>query len=123
MSCGASTAWASADARARDVTPRRPLPVRVTQAAYADLDAIIGYISWDSPLNAERVGDRLFEAMESLARFPERSPLAAEADSWGGPVRVMLVYRYRVLYLLRSDEVIVLRVLHGSMLPPVDPMV
>jgi plasmid stabilization system protein ParE len=49
--------------------------VLVTSEAFADLSRIVDYIAPDSPQNAARVIDLLWEAIQSLNAFPHRYPV------------------------------------------------
>jgi plasmid stabilization system protein ParE len=79
------------------------------------------YVYQDSPTIALDVEERLYSAIESLAHFPDRGTIAAESEEWGYTIRVLIVFRYRVLYVVRQSDVFVLRVVHGSRLGPVNP--
>ena len=95
--------------------------VFVNPAARDDIDAIIGFVASQSPINAEMLAERFLDDISSLADFPERCPLALESDRWGYPVRSMLVFRYRLLFTIVGTRVHILRVVHGSMRSPVAP--
>lgn len=87
--------------------------VHTTHRARDDIDRALAYVAADSPMNAAMLYDTFFDAMESLARFPERCPLAMESEHWERAVRSLLVYRYRVLFEVIGSRVIVLRIVHG----------
>jgi toxin ParE1/3/4 len=95
--------------------------VHITHRARGDIDAALAYIAADSPMNAAMLNDKFFDAMKSLAHFPERCPLALESEHWERPVRSMLVHRYRVLFEVIESRVIVLRVVHGMRRPLATP--
>ncbi len=86
--------------------------------AQQDLNAIF---EW---LLAQQAGEpglrwffRLEEAINSLAEFPYRCPLAPESREFPFEVRQLIhghkPHRYRVLYTIDGDTVIILHVRHG----------
>lgn len=89
-------------------SPRR---VIWSPEAYRQLMAAFDFIARDSIDAAERVTGRIVERTERLDVFPERGTPVARLE---GPVRALLVDRYRVLYEVREDEVHVLGVVHTS---------
>ena len=52
----------------------------------------------------------LRSAILSLARFPERHPIAPENDEFAETIRQMIIGRYRVLFTIRGIKVHVLHV-------------
>ncbi|CAG1005421.1 hypothetical protein PHYC_03229 [Phycisphaerales bacterium] len=95
--------------------------VIVMPAAERDLEGLTAFVRRDSPVQADRIEDRRFAAMASLAEFPLRCGVAVESARWGYSVRCLPVHRYRVLYTVRDSTVFVLRIVHGSMNSPVEP--
>jgi Plasmid stabilisation system protein. len=57
---------------------------------------------------------RIFDASERLAEFPESGRIVPEVGRT--EVREVLVGKYRLMYLLLPDEVEVLTVIHGARL-------
>jgi plasmid stabilization system protein ParE len=82
------------------------------------LDQIATYIAQDSPHNAWRVVADLLDAGDDLKLFPERGHLVEE-DSHKR-MREIPKHGYRLIYHIRSETVIILGVIHGSRLFPVD---
>lgn len=93
--------------------------VIITQAATRDLEAIADHVSGSSIDMAEYVIDSIVEGAESLIEFPERGAIAPESAEVGAVVRYLLVFQYRVLYVVRPPRVLVIRVVHGSRRTPV----
>ena len=62
----------------------------------------------------------LHEAIASLARLPKRCPLAPENKSFPSEVRQLLYgrrqYRYRILFTIEGDTVVILHIRHGRRL-------
>jgi plasmid stabilization system protein ParE len=88
--------------------------VEVTQSAERDAHEAYAWIAADSPANALRWFDSLFEALQSLESFPTRCAVAPESEAVGEEIRQLLFGNYRVLFLVRKQTVFVLHVRHGS---------
>lgn len=98
--------------------------VRLTEVAEMEVAAAYETRRQFAPTGADRWYAGLGRALDSLAQFPKRLPLAPESDVFGGGVR-QLVYgktptAYRILFLIvePDDEhfglVRVLHVRHGA---------
>ena len=82
------------------------------ESAYAALDEVIAYIAQDSRQAAVRVLDRALEAAAGLATFAQRGRVIPElADP---RIREVFVYRYRLLYRVERERVVVVAFLHGA---------
>ncbi|HXG29988.1 MAG TPA: type II toxin-antitoxin system RelE/ParE family toxin [Nevskiales bacterium] len=88
--------------------------VEWTEPALADLAALRDYIAEDSPANAERFIERLFEAAARLVAHPRLGREVPEADEAPEEIRELIFRDYRILYLVETDTVQVLTVIHGS---------
>jgi plasmid stabilization system protein ParE len=96
--------------------------VIVTPAAEYDLRAAYRYIRRQAPRAARDWIRRARQNAESLARHPERCPLAPESASLGEPIRELFFGSgnrgtYRFLFVVLDKSVYILHVRHGSMLP------
>ena len=96
--------------------------VIVTPEAETDLRTTYRYIRGQAPRAARDWIKRARQAAKSLARYPERCPLAPESASFGQPIRELLFGTgnrgtYRFLFVVLGQSVYVLHVRHGSMLP------
>ena len=81
-------------------------------SAQAALDEVISYISRDSPEAATRVLEQALETGASLATFAERGRIVPE---WNEPtIREVFVFRYRLMYEVRDDRVVIVAFLHGA---------
>ena len=92
--------------------------VIVSPRAFLDLDDILDYIKRDSPANAIKVVDRLWESMRSLEQMPFRYPVVQGARVRSRAVRRMpvspfLIY-YRVVEEMRVVRVLTVRHGHRS---------
>ena len=94
--------------------------VIVLPEAFKNLDRILSYIKRDSPQNAARVLDRLWDATRSLSIFPQRYPVRENRREPTKVVRSMPVPPYMIYY--RVDDLLhvvrVLTVRHGSRKQP-----
>ena len=96
--------------------------VVVTPAAESDLRAAYRYIRNQAPLAARDWTRRARQSAKSLARHPERCPLAPESASFDLPIRELFFRSgnrgtYRFLFVVLDRSVYILHVRHGSMLP------
>jgi toxin ParE1/3/4 len=86
--------------------------VRWTLTAEEDLRAIEDFIAKDSVLHAVHFIDRLIGAAEQLRHAPKMGRVVPEFHR--DDLRELLFRAYRIVYQLRGDTVIVLRVVHGA---------
>lgn len=84
-----------------------------SEVAEADLDDIYDYIARDVPYYAEMFVDRLIEATDKLEEHPRMGRKVPEADH-RDDVRELIVQGYRIIYLLQTEQLQILTVLHGS---------
>lgn len=91
--------------------------VIVMPRAAQDLHDIHDYIAARSPLNARRFLSKLETAIESLADLAGSLSMAEEAEEVGRDVRHLVVYPYRILYMVKGSTAEVLTVRHGLRLP------
>ena len=70
---------------------------------------------------AEHVETHLVNAIDSLETYPSRGAIAEESATWGYPVRTLFVFHYHILYTVRTNDVVVLRIVHGSQMRPARP--
>jgi len=83
-----------------------------SKLALAELDTLLTRISNDNPPAAERLGARIRRVAERIGQFPESAQEVAERP---GVRRVPLVrYPDVISYRIVSDEVMILRVVHGA---------
>jgi plasmid stabilization system protein ParE len=82
------------------------------QSAYAALDDVIAYIARDSAQAAVQVLERALSTAASLGSLSERGRIVPElADP---AIREVFVHRYRLLYRIEHDRVVVVAFLHGA---------
>lgn len=89
------------------------MKVHWSEIAGADLDDIYDYIARDVPYYAELFVDRLIETTDRLEDFPRMGRKVPEADD-RDDVRELIVQGYRIIYLLQTEQLHILTVIHGS---------
>src|SRR5437764_828283 len=92
--------------------------IRLSAPALADASEVVARIATEYVRMAARWFTGLLKAISSLRTFPERCPLAPEADAFQREIR-QLFYgkrrnRYRILFVVDGDLVNILRILHGA---------
>ena len=93
---------------------RRSFRVQWAEAAVRDLEELISYIAADSPLNAERILDKLEKRAQTLESTPVRGRVIPELAHFGiRNWRELIVKPYRIIYRIDEDTVNVLAVLDG----------
>jgi len=90
-------------------------PVRITSAAWRDLEEICTWIAeHDSPAKAEYVLDRLSETAAKIAEMPHRGSRPAELPpGTEGEFRQVFFKPYRVIYEFSGTEVVILVIADG----------
>ncbi len=88
------------------------MQVEWTEPALEDMADIRDYIAEDSKENAYRFIERIFDAAAQLTDFPERGRHVPEAER--SDVREVLYKDYRIIYLIKAEQVDILTVLHGA---------
>lgn len=88
--------------------------VEWTEPALAHLNALRNYIAEDSPGNADRFIEKVFESAARLVRHPRLGRRVPEVENSPEDIREIIHQDYRILYLVGRDAVQILAVLHGS---------
>ncbi len=83
-----------------------------TDAALNQLEAIRDYLAQTSNEYARRVVERLVSRSERLAAFPRAGRLVPEYEI--DEVRQVLEGSYRIIYLIKEEQIEVLAVVHTS---------
>lgn len=91
-------------------------PVRWTEQAVRDIEAIRSFIERDSPRYGRLVAERLFEATLRLETFPLSGRVVPELER--DDVRELIVGEYRVVYRVSAETVVLLTVFRSSRLFP-----
>ena len=79
-----------------------------------DLRNIAVFIARDNSAAALRLGDSIFQRVDSLQNFPELGRIVPERSQ--PAIREIVVGNYRIVYRVRHDQktVEILRVWHGA---------
>jgi plasmid stabilization system protein ParE len=91
--------------------------VELAFEATREIDRIVSRIWQDAPLDAVRWQDELAENLNLLTFLPERFALAAESERAPCSVRQIFLGKYRILYTVQEQRVLVLAIRHGHRLP------
>ena len=83
-----------------------------TEQARSALDEILDYIAWDSPQAARSVLEEALASADGLAILAERGRIVPELHD--PAIREVFVHRYRLIYEVGPDDVVVLAILHGA---------
>ena len=83
-----------------------------TGPALRDLAEMRAWISRDNRAAARRLAQRIREAVKRAQRYPESGRIVPEITSTG--FREVIVSPYRVIYAVRGDALVVLRVWHAK---------
>lgn len=78
--------------------------------AQADRDAILSWLLERNPAAALRVAEALILAGDSLSDLPERG----RPGRIPGTRELVAVPPYLIIYALRGEEVLILRIWHGA---------
>jgi len=87
---------------------------RITSPANRDALAAYSWLYKESPDAANVWYQELFEAISTLRDNPARCALAPEDILLDREIRQLLYGRYRILYTISEDTVVILRVRHSS---------
>ena len=86
-------------------------PVLWRRSAFADLSRIVASIREQNPIAAQRIGQELLLAGDSLALFPKRG----RRGRVPGTRELVTVWPYVIVYETVDDQpVLILRVWHGA---------
>jgi addiction module RelE/StbE family toxin len=83
-----------------------------TDAALSQLEAIRDYLARTSPDYARRVVERLVDRSEQIATFPRSGRMVPEYEI--DEVRQVVESSYRLIYLIKEEQVEILAVFHTS---------
>jgi toxin ParE1/3/4 len=83
-----------------------------TDAALNQLEAIRDYLWQTSPDYARRVVERLVNRSEQIATFPRSGRMVPEYEI--DEVRQVIESSYRLIYLIKEEQVEILAVIHTS---------
>jgi toxin ParE1/3/4 len=85
--------------------------IRWSSRAANEYRALLAYIANENPVAATRVGDILWNTVESLAVFPRRGRVGSVPGTRELPIPGL---PYIIVYRLEEDTVGIARILHGA---------
>ena len=88
--------------------------VHWTETAIEHLVAVYEYIARDSSQYALRMVDRITRRTDQISLYPESGRAVPEYDA--RDVRELLEGSYRIIYLIKPDQIDVLAVVHSARL-------
>ena len=88
------------------------MKIEWSRSAIADVRALRDFIAHDSEAYAERLVQRIAEAVERAAAFPLMGRQMPEADI--DEVREILFQKYRIVYRVEPARILVLMVIYGG---------
>ena len=98
--------------RAREKAVIRSLKLRLTETAEADLAEIWSYLAEDA---SESIATDFLLQIQARFRQPSTFPLSGALRPYLAPdLRVIFHGTYAIYYLPRTEEIIIVRILHGS---------
>ncbi len=83
-----------------------------TEVAVGHLQAIHEYMAQTSPAYAQRVVDKLTRRSQQISAFPFSGRVVPEYEL--DDVRQIIESAYRIIYLIKDEQIEILSVLHTS---------
>jgi plasmid stabilization system protein ParE len=92
---------------------------KLTWSKLADkqLNKIIDYIEADSIQNAKKFAQGIAKAVGKAQQNPGHYPPDKFKRQNDGSYRALKIYRYRIIYRIKPDGILILRVRHTKMNP------
>ena len=84
-----------------------------TERASSDIEAIVRYIARRDPSAAGRIGVGIYERVQILVQHPEAGSALDELGSGGW--RKLIFRRWKVIYTIRGQDIIVGRIWPAAM--------
>lgn len=90
--------------------------VTISEDAKADLLSIYHYVRDElcAPKAADNLLEQLSKSMLSLSIFPERCSIIEGLTKKGYTFRQLIIKRYRIIYHVLDNEVVIVGVVYGS---------
>ena len=84
-----------------------------TERASGDIEAIVRYIARRDPIAANRIGSGIYDRAQILLQNPEAGSILQELREGGW--RKLIFRRWKIVYTIRGDAIIVGRVWPAAM--------
>lgn len=93
--------------------------VRLTENALQNIYEISGYITFinHQPLNAIRVGDKIFETIDHIGQHPYAFRQCEEIPTKNKIYRKAVCLSWLIIYKIKPSEIIILGIIHSSRKP------
>jgi len=90
--------------------------LRITENAIRNIDEITGYIAYvnHQPLNAIRVGDRIFETIDKIGKNPLSYRECEEIQTKTKIYRKAVCMSWLIIYKVIAFQIVILGIIHGS---------
>ena len=90
--------------------------LKITENALQNIDDITGYIAFikHEPLNAIRVGDKIFEAIGHIEQNPLAFQKCEEIPTKTKIYRKAVCMSWLIIYKIKASEIVILGIIHGS---------
>ena len=90
--------------------------LRVTENALQNINDITGYIAFikHQPLNAIRVGDKIFETIDRIEQNPLAFRECEEIQTKTKIYRKAVCMSWLIIYKIKASDIVVLGIIHGS---------
>ena len=90
--------------------------LRVTENALQNIDEITGYIAFikHQPLNAIRVGDKIFQTIDRIKQNPLAFRECEETPTKTKIYRKAVCMSWNIIYKIKASEIVILGIIHGS---------
>ena len=90
--------------------------IRITDNALQNIDDITGYIAFIKyqPLNAIRVGDKIFETTDHIKKNPLAFRECEEIPTKNKIYRKAVCMSWLIIYKIKTTEIVILGIIHGS---------
>lgn len=90
--------------------------LRLTDNALQNIDDITGYIAYikHQPLNAIRIGDKIFETIDRIEMNPLAFQECKEIPTRTKIYRQAVCMSWLIIYKIKSAEIVILGIIHSS---------
>ena len=90
--------------------------LRITEHALQNIDEITGYIAFirHEPLNAIRVGEKIFSVIDRIEKNPFSFRECEEMPTSGRIYRKAVCLSWLIIYKIKQKELVILGIIHSS---------
>ena len=104
--------------RSKDEAPKA-YSLRITEHALQNIDHITGYIAFirHEPLNAIRVGDKIYMTIDRIQKNPLAFRECEEIPTRNKIYRKAVCLSWQIIYKIASAEIVILGIIHTHRRP------